>query len=83
MLIGAVIIWLVGSGRRLGFFIGLASQFLWLAYSLTTRQYGFLVSVLLYGAIYVRNIRHTRPRNVDSVKTDVVFTGQLPTDRRS
>lgn len=36
-------------------YVGLAGQFLWLAYSLFTEQWGFLVGVVAYSAVYVRN----------------------------
>lgn len=36
-------------------YVGMAGQFLWLAYSLITAQWGFLVGVVAYSAVYVRN----------------------------
>ena len=34
-----------------GFAIGVAVQLLWIAYALTTHQYGFIASALAYGAV--------------------------------
>ena len=36
-------------------YIGLAGQVAWLAYSLITQQWGFLVGVAAYSIVYTRN----------------------------
>lgn len=36
-------------------YVGLACQGLWLAYSIITSQIGFLVGVVVYTAVYVKN----------------------------
>jgi hypothetical protein len=44
-----------GSGRKAGWLIGLAQEFLWIAYSVITRQWGFLASAFAYGFVFARN----------------------------
>lgn len=47
------------AGRRnwVGWAIGLGAQVLWVAYAVSTRQWGFLVSAFAYGAVYAKNLR--------------------------
>lgn len=53
--VGIIGLFLAGSKRKLGWAIGLAAQVLWIAYALTTEQYGFLASAFAYGWVYARN----------------------------
>ena len=53
--VGILGLWLAGSKRRGGWLVGASAQVLWIAYALATRQYGFIISALCYGAVYVRN----------------------------
>ncbi len=41
---GAAGLYFAGSGKRLGWAIGIAAQGLWLAYAVATEQWGFLAS---------------------------------------
>lgn len=50
--------------RRAGFTVGVATQLLWVTYAVVTRQWGFIVSALLFGAINVLGLvrlRRARP----------------------
>lgn len=59
--IGVSGLWLAGSRKASGWIVGLLAQALWVAYALSTKQYGFLASALCYGAVYARNLaRWTR-----------------------
>lgn len=53
--VGVVGLYFAGSGKRLGWAIGLGAQILWLAYAVHTAQWGFLVSAGAYGFVYARN----------------------------
>ncbi|WFE60816.1 hypothetical protein [Micromonospora sp. WMMD712] len=57
MAVGVTGLYLAGKRSWTGWAIGLAGQFLWLAYSLVTEQWGFLASCFVYGAVYIRNLR--------------------------
>ncbi|MDX3637687.1 hypothetical protein PV728_47455 [Streptomyces europaeiscabiei] len=60
--VGVTGLYFAGRRRALGWAIGLGAQVLWIAYALTTRQYGFLVSAGAYGWVYARNFRSwTKP----------------------
>ena len=54
-LIGITGWWLVGNNRREGFVVGIAVQFLWVAYAITSRHWGLLASAFLYGSVAARN----------------------------
>lgn len=53
--IGLSGVFLAGNSRKLGWAIGVGVQVLWLAYAVTSRQWGFLVSAIGYGGMYGRN----------------------------
>ena len=62
-LCGVTTFWLAGRKVWWCWYIGLGTQALWLAYSLVTAQYGFLVGCALYTSIYAKNaIKWTRER---------------------
>lgn len=54
--VGVFGLYLAGRRSLWGWAIGLGSQVLWLAYSITTRQWGFLVSCFAYGGIHSLNL---------------------------
>jgi len=58
--VGVTGLYFAGRKRSLGWAIGLGAQVLWVAYALTTDQYGFLVSAGAYGWIYAKNLRAWR-----------------------
>lgn len=49
--------WMAGSHRRAAWLVGLANQVLWGIYAISTSQIGFMVSVIAYSVIYIRNWR--------------------------
>lgn len=53
-------LWLAGSGKALGWIVGVATQVLWIAYALATRQYGFIVTAAAYAVVYARGARRSR-----------------------
>ena len=50
--------WLAGRRVWWCWYIGLGGQVAWLAYSLITQQWGFLVGVAAYSIVYTRNAIH-------------------------
>lgn len=48
---GIIGLYLVTRKLWSGFAIGLLVQFLWLAYAIATKQYGFVMTALAYGAV--------------------------------
>lgn len=52
--IGLLGIWLTGSRRRVGFLLGVGAQVLWLAYAITTGQWGFIATAIAYAVVYGR-----------------------------
>jgi len=56
MIIGITGLWLAGNRKTIGWMIGVGAQVPWVAYALATSQWGFLVSALVYGTVYARNM---------------------------
>lgn len=63
--VGLTCFWLAGRKVWWAWYVGLAGQVLWLAYALSSGQFGFLVGTFAYGWVYTRNaLRWTREREV-------------------
>lgn len=62
--VGVFGLWLAGRGTPWGWAVGIGAQGLWIAYALSTEQYGFLVSAGAYGWVYVTNFRKWRKRSI-------------------
>jgi len=52
---GLLGLYLAGRKIRWGWALGLVTQSLWLAYSVQTRQWGFIPGTLAYAWIYLKN----------------------------
>lgn len=52
---GVTGLYLAGRRRAIGWAVGLSAQGAWLAYAITTRQWGFIASAGAYGFVYCRN----------------------------
>lgn len=64
--VGVTALWLAGRRGWLGstgWAIGLAGQALWAAYAIASRQWGFLGSAAVYGAVYALNLRRSWRRD--------------------
>jgi hypothetical protein len=62
-LIGVTGFWLAGRKVWWCWYVNIGNQALWLAYAITTQQWGFLLSVPVYLAVFVPNAyRWTRER---------------------
>lgn len=53
--LGVAGIFLAGSRKRIGWALGLSVQPLWIIYALATDQWGFILSGVVYGGVYLRN----------------------------
>lgn len=53
--VGVTGLWFAGRRKAFGWAIGLGAQVLWIAYAVASRQWGFIASALVYGAVYGRN----------------------------
>lgn len=53
--VGLTCFWLAGRKVWWAWYVGLAGQAAWLAYSVTTGQWGFLVGAFAYSMVYARN----------------------------
>jgi hypothetical protein len=58
--IGVLGIYFVGRKTIWGWLVLLANEVIWIAYALTTKQYGFIVSAVAYAIVYVRSFVHWR-----------------------
>lgn len=57
-------VWLVGRKKIEGWLIGLSCQGLWFFYALSTHQYGFIVSSVVFAVVYVINYRKWKAEGV-------------------
>ena len=51
--VGVVGIYFVGKKTLWGWFVLLFGETLWVVYAVITEQYGFIVSAIAYGVVYV------------------------------
>lgn len=58
--VGVFGLYLAGRRSPWGWAVGIAAQVLWLAYAISTEQWGFLASCFAYGWVYLRNFRAWR-----------------------
>lgn len=56
-LVGVTGLYFLTKKKWYGFAIGVGAQVLWLAYAITTKQWGFLGSCVAYGAVNVIGLR--------------------------
>lgn len=73
--VGVTGLWLAGRKNLYGWAIGIGAQVLWVAFALSTQQYGFLVSAGAYGWVYTKNFLRWRAERAESF---VGETGNLP-----
>lgn len=59
--VGVFGLWLAGRKDRRGWMVGIGAQTLWIAYATATQQWGFYVSALAYGWVYIKNARAWKP----------------------
>jgi hypothetical protein len=67
--VGVFGLWLAGRKSSGGWAVGIGAQALWVAYAVTTEQWGFLVSAGLYGYVYSRNFWAWRKEELMREKT--------------
>jgi nicotinamide riboside transporter PnuC len=53
--IGVTGIFFVGKKTIWGWLILLVNEFLWIAYAVTTKQYGFIVMAVSYAIVYIKS----------------------------
>lgn len=56
--IGVAGIYFVGRKDIWGWFVLLFNECLWIVYAIATKQYGFILAALAYGAVYIRSYVH-------------------------
>lgn len=66
---GVLGIYLAGKKNRWGWALGLFMQLLWVIYAFQTKQFGFILSAIAYGAVYGRNfyLWHRDKKNLEEV----------------
>ena len=76
MSVGVSSLYLAGRKSMWGWALGIGGQTLWLAYSVTTRQWGFLASCFVYGSVYVINFRRWRAEAAQAKSKEEVEASQ-------
>jgi len=53
--IACVVLWMLGNKNKTALLIGAGSQILWIIYSINLKQYGLIISAIVYFVVYIRN----------------------------
>lgn len=53
--VGILGIILAARRNKVGWAVGFGAQLAWIVYAIVTRQYGFIVSAVAYGAVYAHS----------------------------
>ncbi len=56
--IGVAGIYFVGKKTLWGWFVLLFNEVIWTVYAVVTEQYGFIVSAIAYGVVYIKSYLH-------------------------
>lgn len=65
--IGVAGIFFVGRKDKLGWFVLLFGEVLWIAYAIITQQYGFILSAIAYAIVYIRSYVHWSKEPVNEI----------------
>jgi hypothetical protein len=63
--IGVSGIYFVGRKTLWGWSVLLFNETLWTVYGLVTKQYGFIVSAVAYGLVYIKSYKHWKELDSD------------------
>jgi hypothetical protein len=58
--IGVTGLWIAATRPTIGWRFNIAAQIVWLAYAVATRQWGFIVTAVAYGVVYLRLLRRAQ-----------------------
>lgn len=64
--VGVFGLWLAGKKDPRGWMVGVFAQILWILYATATKQYGFYISSIAYGWVYLKNARAWRNNEIIS-----------------
>lgn len=76
--VGVFGLYLAGRKSPWGWAVGIGAQVLWFAYAVSTRQWGFVVSCIAYGAVYVRNFQAWRVKPVRTLVDALACSAYQP-----
>ena len=65
--IGCTGIYLAGKQNKWGWALGVGAQVLWMGYAITTKQYGFCLTAVVYGFIQTKNFLMWRKKDLEAV----------------
>lgn len=57
-IVGVTGMFFVGQKTVWGWLVLLTNECIWIAYAVTTKQYGFIVMALAYSAVYIKSYIH-------------------------
>lgn len=62
--VGVLGLFLAGKRMKIGWLVALSNEVLWLAYTIATAQWGFLIAISIYSFVYVQNYVRWRDEDV-------------------
>lgn len=65
--IGVTGLFIAAKRPRIGWWFNICAQFVWAAYAISTKQWGFLASCFAYGFVYVRLLVHAMRKKTNEV----------------
>lgn len=55
--VGVTGLWIAATKPRIGWWFNISAQVIWIAYAVTTKQWGFLITAIAYAVVYTRLLR--------------------------
>lgn len=63
VLSGAAAMFVIGRKKRFGWLWFIFNEFMWTAYALITKQYGFILGAILYAGVGVKSFLHWKKKD--------------------
>ena len=67
VLSGASAMFVIGRKKRFGWLWFIFNEFMWTAYALITKQYGFILGAILYGIVGVKSYLHWSKKGISKI----------------
>jgi nicotinamide riboside transporter PnuC len=55
--LGVLSLYLTGKKKKSGWLVGIFNSFLWITYGIITKQYGFIISAVVFIAVQAKNYK--------------------------
>ena len=73
-IVGVAGIYFVGRKDKWGWYVLLFNECLWIAYAVTTKQYGFIASAIAYAAVYIKSYIHWSKETINKLHIQIAIS---------